>query len=279
MILRGETSFIIFGKVLAPAPTAAKMAIAEAAERLEAELDLLLAMYPESLSFSPKARELKYSQGDDEPGARRPAVLLLRLPDNYPLEGFPEVISATGHDREDLRSAAKAAFGSAGATAGEEVLDTLLLAFNDLVSSREGPHQSRAVQTPRQPESAGANALANRTVIIWLHHLLNTNKRKLALNPSTDGSNIVGLTKPGYPGVLLFSGERGAVASHVSELRNQRWQAFQIRYDTDDSGAQSDIWLFAHGAGIREVESMSDATRAIEDPQQREVFLASIGVK
>lgn len=58
----------------------------EATERLEAELDLLHAMYPDSLSFSPKARELKYSHcSENKASAKPPAILLLRLPDTYPL--------------------------------------------------------------------------------------------------------------------------------------------------------------------------------------------------
>ncbi|KAI1419695.1 hypothetical protein F5Y12DRAFT_776695 [Xylaria sp. FL1777] len=251
----------------------------EAADRLETELDLLLAMYPESLSFSPEARELKYSLCDDESSAKSPAVLMLRLPDTYPLAGFPEVISATGHHKEDLRSAAKDVFCSIGDPAGEEVLDALLLAFRDLVISRESPHQATTMQAIGQSESRGTDALANRTVIIWLHHLLNTNKRKLALNPSMAGVKISGVTKPGYPGVLIFSGERSAVESHVLELRNQRWQAFQIRYDTDNEGLPSEIWQFKHGAGICEVGSMSDVAQSIVDPQLKEVFLDSIGVK
>ncbi|GAW17924.1 hypothetical protein ANO14919_073930 [Xylariales sp. No.14919] len=251
----------------------------EAAERFGAELDLLLAMYPDSLGFSPKARELKYSHRHDESSAKPPAVLILRLPDTYPLSGLPEVISATGHYREDLRSATKAAFCSIGAPAGEEVLDALLLAFRDLVSSQESLHRNTALQEASRPKSSETNVPANRTVIIWLHHLLNTNKRKLALNPSMVGSDISGITKPGHPGVLIFSGESSAVESHVVELRNQRWQAFQIRYDTDNAGAPSEIWQFKHGAGICEVGAMSDVAQSIVDPALKEVFLGSIGVK
>ncbi|KAI0479715.1 hypothetical protein F4859DRAFT_477098 [Xylaria cf. heliscus] len=252
----------------------------EAAERLAAELDLLLAMYPDSLTFSPKARELKYSHcSDDEANAKPPAVLLLRLPDTYPLDGFPEAISATGHYKEDLRSATRATFCSIGAPAGEEVLDALLLAFGNLAGSQADSRRNATTQVTGQSASQTAVALANRTVIIWLHHLLNTNKRKLALNPSMADSKVSGVTKPGHPGVLVFSGERSAVESHVSELRSQRWQAFQVRYDTDDGGVPSEMWRFKHGEGIREVESMSDVTQSIVDPQQRGLFLSSMGVK
>ncbi|KAI1274120.1 hypothetical protein F5Y07DRAFT_226172 [Xylaria sp. FL0933] len=248
----------------------------EAAERFQAELDLLLAMYPESLSFSPKARELKYSHVDDDSNAKSLAVLTLRLPDTYPLSGAPEVISATGHNKEDLRSATKAVFSSLEAPAGEEVLDALLLAFGNLVSSQESLHEDTAIRATEQSKPSGT---ANRTVIIWLHHLLNTNKRKLALNPSMAGSKISGVTKPGYPGVMIFSGGRSAIDSHVSELRNQRWQAFQIRYDTDNDAVPSEIWQFKHGTGICEVGSMSDVVQSIVDPQLREIFLGCIGVK
>ncbi|KAI1165634.1 hypothetical protein F5B18DRAFT_610475 [Nemania serpens] len=250
----------------------------EAAERLEAELDLLLAMYPRTLSFSPKARELKYrSHCNEESSTRPPAILLLRLPDTYPLDGYPEIISAAGRYKEDLRAATKAAFSSIGAPAGDEVLDVLLLAFQDLVLSQDNSHQCEYAQ---QSESEGSDASHNRTIIIWLHHLLNTNKRRLALNPSMADPKISGVTKPGYPGVLIFSGERSVVNSHVLELRNQRWQAFQVRYDTDDGRAPpSEIWRFKHGVGICEVASMGDVAQSIVDPQHREVFLCSIGVK
>ncbi|KAH8166127.1 hypothetical protein CIB48_g2119 [Xylaria polymorpha] len=105
------------------------------------------------------------------------------------------------------------------------------------------------------------------------------NKRKLALNPSMAGSKMSEVTKPGYPGVLVFSGERSAVASHVLELRSQRWRVFQVRYDTDDGGVPSEIWRFKHGEGIREVKEISDVAQSFVDPQQRELFLCCIGVK
>ncbi|KAI0102824.1 hypothetical protein GGR51DRAFT_562279 [Nemania sp. FL0031] len=247
---------------------------AEAAERFEAELDLLLAMYPESLSFSPKARELKYVYCNDESSGKPPAILVLRLPDTYPLDGSPEFISATGHYKEDLRSTINSTFRSIRAPAGEEVLDVLLLAFGDLVSSQDNSNLRTTTQETRQSKLKESDVSTNKTVVIWLHHLLNTNKRKLALNPLLNNSKISGVTKPGYPGVLVFSGERNTVESHVSELRNQRWQAFQVRYETNDG-----LWEFKHGPGIYEVESMSDVAQSIVNPQQRDIFLSSIGIK
>ncbi|KAI1332536.1 hypothetical protein F5Y16DRAFT_118648 [Xylariaceae sp. FL0255] len=263
----------------------------EAAERLEAELELLFAMYPESLHWSPKARELKYAHiSDDATQADTPISLLLRIPDAYPVEGFPQVISATGKWKEDLRTAATERFRGVEAStpASEEVIDALLLTFEDLVSGQVKPAQQANAANDKagvdsHPKKDEQSQSANRTVVIWLHHLLNTNKRKLALNPSVESAKISGITKPGYPGVLIFSGERSAVNSHISELRKQKWQAFQIRFDSDgfdrEKERKVECWSFAHGKGIREVESMSDVTQDIVGEEEREVFLSCIGVK
>ncbi|KAI1812474.1 hypothetical protein GGS20DRAFT_557869 [Poronia punctata] len=242
----------------------------EASDRLQAELDLLFAMYPDSLSYSPKARELKYTHDHHSS-----ASLLLRLPETYPLEGAPEVISAVGPCKEDLRSATKETFLSIDGEEEEEVLDALILGFRDLVSSREvlsSKDDDLVVDRPGR--------VHNRTVVIWLHHLLNTNKRKLALSAA---GAISGVTKPGYPGVLVFAGEKSAVDSHVAELRNQKWQAFQIRYDVvgdaENSEGRSEAWRFKHGVGICEADSMSDLVQDILDPEHKDIFVRCVGIK
>ncbi|KAI0390149.1 hypothetical protein F5Y17DRAFT_446011 [Xylariaceae sp. FL0594] len=252
-------------------------------DRLQVELDLLFAMYPDTLTFLPKERELRFSYPDEETKPGRTPILLLRLPDSYPLRGFPEVLSAIGCFKEDLRSQTIDAFRSIEIPEGEEVLDALILSFCDLISSRKQAHEGRIDGSTRQSCPGESTGPANRTVVIWLHHLLNTNKRKLALNPFIAGAAISGITKPGYPGVMIFSGEESAVDLHVMELRNQRWQAFQIRYDDagdfSNRGKPREVWRFKHGTGIREVESMSDVVQGILDLEKRDVFIHCIGVK
>lgn len=280
-----------FSRVIFPMPMFPKMASVEATNRLEAELELLQAMYPEAISFSLKGREVKYvhvpAPDTCTPTSTSTSTLLLRLPDLYPAEGLPEVLSANGPQREDLRSPAKEAIASSGLVAGEEVLDAIILRFQDLLNSRassllneEEEDRARGNLSRQDDDDNGQQF---RTVVIWLHHLLNTNKRKLALNPTIagPGSQINGLTKPGYPGVLVFSGPKSSVDAHVSELRSQRWQAFQVRYDSDNDVEvdSKSCWSFVHGIGIREVESMSELTQGISDTGQRGIFLHAIGVK
>ena len=178
------------------------MADEEAADRLQAELELLEAMYPEAVSFSPKAREVRYVHTSPN------GTLVLRLSDLYPEEGLPEAITATGPRREDLRSAAKEAISGLQLAPGEEVLDAIIFAFQELLAS----YVSSDSMKEEQAYDTGSTAEGEqcRTVVIWLHHLLNTNKRKLALNPTVSNATqpISGLTKPGYPGILVYSGPK-----------------------------------------------------------------------
>ena len=101
----------------------------------------------------------------------------------------------------------------------------------------------------------GVQTCALPILIVWLHHLLNTNKRKQALSPSLPG--VSGITKPGYPGVLIYSGSSEAVHEHVDALKQLNWQAFQVRYESDEA------WTFTHGEGIKEVEAMKDVVAEV----------------
>lgn len=253
-----------------------------AQERLQQELELLEAMYPESVAFDSRSRELRYSPVADRNRLAK-EVLVLRLPDHYPAKGLPDLITAKDSRSLDARTQVSSAFSKLAVVEGEESLDAFILAFQDFInesaedapSGQEDAGNTKAQEIKRPP----------KTVVIWLHHLLNTNKRKLALDPSFDGGPMSGLTKPGYPGVMIFSGPKDMVDSHVAELRSQRWQAFQVRYDSEETergggGNDDDFsWGFQPCAGVREVETLSEMTQAISRAEHREMFLRVMGLK
>lgn len=266
----------------------------EVEERLGNELGLLEAMYPECIAFDSRRRELKYSPapGDDGPPK---GVLVLRLPDHYPAKGLPDLITAKDANGLDARTQVSAAFSKLGVVEGEEALDAYILAFQEFIneSAEDQLDRGQDAATTQEGKEDGKQQ-PRKTVVIWLHHLLNTNKRKLALSPSLDGASVSGLTRPGYPGVMVFSGPKDAVDSHVAELRAQRWQAFQVRYDSSEEvaggrekGADGDdkddgsfaSWGFEHGAGVREVESLGEMALGIPGGEHRETFLRVMGLK
>lgn len=249
-----------------------------ATSRLDNELQLLEAMYPGQIHYDPAARQLKFAAGLS-------STLHLRLPARYPdAGGLPDVIGAHGAHQTDLRSQTREAIRGLALSEGEEVLDAVIAVFEELVcaqaaSQEVAPLETRRQQQQKEPTQGsrpGQDTAPSRTVVIWLHHLLNTHKRKLALSPPPSTPPVSGITKPGYPGILLYTGPSAAVSEHVHALRAQNWQAFQVRYEADAA------WTLAHGQGVREVERMSDVVKAVEEEgtvEQKMEFLKAVGIK
>lgn len=218
-------------------------------------------MYPEQIEYDAQSRQLKFGEHS--------ARLQLRLPERYPEANLPDVVAAW-NAKQDLRDRTVAAVRDAGLIEGEEALDAIIACFQRIVET------SCTDNTPAGTDDQGAASARpepSKTVIIWLHHLLALSKRKLALSPAA----VSGLTKPGYPGVMVFSGPAREVADHVDALRAQKWQAFQVRYEGEEA------WVFSHGPGIQEVETMAEMVQAVEagsnGSRQRRDFLRAVGIK
>ncbi|KAF2213435.1 hypothetical protein CERZMDRAFT_39129 [Cercospora zeae-maydis SCOH1-5] len=230
----------------------------EREERLATELELLGSMYPEQVTYTEKGREIAYTSGTGS--------LKLRLPDGYLEDSHPDVISASV-GKQDIRDQMKQCIDRS--EIGEEVLDAVINDFIDICeTSRHTGAEAAGTQVPSQA-IADSSAPQSFTVIIWLHHLLNTNKRKLALHPA---DTVSGITKPGYPGVLIYSGPTKDVQEHVNELKAQNWQAFQPRLESDEG------WTFKHGRGVIEVEAMKDVVADLDD-ERKEEFLEAMRIK
>ena len=166
------------------------------ASRLEIELDLLEAMYPAQIHYDTPSRQLKFSYGA--------SALHLRLPESYPDAGLPDVISATNASKTDLRVRTRDVVKELGLVEGEEVLDVIIAAFQQILETKvdcAAPSHRECEQNTELPRAGQGQV---RTVIIWLHHLLNTHKRKLALSPPPSSPPVSGITKPGYPGILIY---------------------------------------------------------------------------
>lgn len=226
-------------------------------DRLATELALLESMYPDQIRYSEKAREVSY---------RSPVGnFTLRLPSGYLASELPEVLSANAGST-DLRERLKQQLK--GCDEGEEVLDSIVLSFIQLAEAAE---EQTAANGIRHGPGTQENALEGKaTVIVWLHHLLNTNKRKQALSPPLPG--VSGVTKPGYPGVLVYSGPATAVHEHVNELKQLNWAAFQVRLESEEE------WSFAHGHGVTECEAMKEVVAEVGE-QHKEVFLEAMRMK
>ena len=225
-------------------------------DRRRAELEILQAMYPE---VEIEADEITYSTASGS--------LHLRLPHGYLHDEHPEVIAATVGKldaRDQLRKRVK------GCTIGEEILDSIFLAFHEELDS-QAKCSTAQDSTQTKPQRSAQQSLGERaTVVVYLHHLLNTAKRKEVLTPPS--ADVSGVSKPGYPGVLIFSGPASEVRRHVFALKQLNWQAFQPRLEVDEE------WTFAHGRGVKEVETMKDVVAELGE-EKRSEFLKAMRIK
>lgn len=226
--------------------------------RVEDEVALLEAMYPEEVKYNSRSKEIFYNHSG--------ASLLVRMSDSYPEGEAPQIISASSAGKGDLRDRLMHAVVSL--PVGEEGLDAIFNAFQELLADAES---QGATRDNLALDKGAVSSLdeTKQTTIIWLHHLVNTKKRKLCLSPADHA--VSGLSKPGYPGVLVFSGPALGVNEHVHVLKQQSWAAFQIRYEDESK------WSFQHGAGVREVETMGEVVRSVGD--RKNDFLEAIRMR
>ena len=121
------------------------------------------------------------------------------------------------------------------------------------------------------PSTSSEQVSDDKTVItlIWFHHLLSTTKRKAILSIQ----NLKGISKPGYPGILVLQGAKSALAEAITELKQMRWQAIQIRAELETSPEQQ------ISEGIHEVETVAEVVERIDKLGLGEWCLSALRMK
>ncbi|GAA5838062.1 hypothetical protein JCM3766R1_004189 [Sporobolomyces carnicolor] len=158
--------------------------------------------------------------------------------------------------------------------------------------------QSRAEERRQEPPKPGPIAL--KCTLIWSHHLLATSKRKDIIAWSTELS-LFGISKPGYPGVIVVEGCRENVDEFVWRIKQLQWKALQIRCEQDgqvavvpDSVAASDSleWTMRNKSQlgpvlstdpsdkicVREVEGLNELGEIMREGGLEVVFLTALKI-
>jgi hypothetical protein len=108
----------------------------------------------------------------------------------------------------------------------------------------------------------------NFVILIWIHHLLSTTKRKAILALEA----LRGLSKPGYPGILVLQGPKDALDNAVTNLKAMKWQAMQVRAEIECNDKQLKD-------GIHEVEKVSEVVEKLEELQLGDWCLSALRMK
>lgn len=241
--------------------------------RLEVELQLLESMYRDQTHYHRGNGKFKF---DTSKGGS----LHLQIPVRYPEDGPIFVISAHDDSKKDIKDKVKDEIELIDAAQqGEERLDAIIAYFLEVVDQVANADVQDDIHTAEAAKGHDSTlnnySEPSKTVIVWLHHLLALGKRKLATSPPP---TVRGITKPGYPGILVFTGPGSAVSDHVNTLKAENWQAFQVRYEGEE------LWELAGGVEtVREVETMAELVKMLEageqGAKQKEEFLKAAGIK
>ncbi|GAA5922723.1 uncharacterized protein JCM15063_003402 [Sporobolomyces koalae] len=153
-------------------------------------------------------------------------------------------------------------------------------------------------EQPRRVQPSGPIAL--KTTLIWSHHLLATSKRKDIVAWSTE-LGLFGVSKPGYPGVIVIEGMKENVEEFVWRIKQLQWKALQIRCEEDGdvvtppediAPTEAVSWVVRNRSHlgpvlsrdpndkicVREVEKLNDLGDIMRQANLEEVFLTALKI-
>ena len=179
-------------------------------------------------------------------------TLQLTLPREYPTGANPVVTftapSLSKANHHTLQANLNDYLSSQSSSREERLLE-IVQSFTDGIPSQSSPIP--AVETSEATQSASNNT--SSIVLIWFHHLLSTRKRKAILALQS----LRGISKPGYPGILVLQGPKDILEDAITELKGMRWQAMQVRAEIGNHEKQLN-------EGIHEVETVAAVVEQME---------------
>ncbi|KAL1637772.1 hypothetical protein SLS56_000327 [Neofusicoccum ribis] len=234
---------------------------AENRERQENEVALLESMYPDELEIikQPKGLDEEFELEIHLDPAHSLSFVL--SPRTYPASSAPQVFLSFGSDvPNDTRKCLRARLREIveQQEPGIECVDLIIGDFRqtlDDMSAAADDSSSHNVDQNPNPHAAETEGLR---VVLWMHHLLATSKRRAIVQLSKE-LGLGGFSKPGYPGSVYVEGEAAAVRTFVDELKSMRWQAIQER--ATENAQMSSLTL---APGIQEVQGLGDIAERLK---------------
>ncbi|EKG12687.1 hypothetical protein MPH_10186 [Macrophomina phaseolina MS6] len=245
-------------------------------ERQLNEIALLQSMYPEELRV---VKQPTTPADDFEIDIRLDAgheLSFVLSPHSYPASSVPQVFASFGPNvsngvRKRLRARLRDIVDQQ--EAGIECVDLIISDFRQALDDLHAAACHGAAQRHYDaPEEARQSE--GLRVVLWMHHLLATSKRRAIVQLSKE-LGLGGFSKPGYPGSVYVEGEASAVRAFVDELKvrlrqaqdvlfmltaqTMRWQAIQER--ASESVPLASIAL---APGIQEVQGLGNVAEGLK---------------
>lgn len=163
--------------------------------------------------------------------------------------------------------------------AGIECVDLVFSEFRHAVKD-DSAHQSVQDDAAIEDGAGEEHNMKGLRVVLWMHHLLATSKRKGIVQLAKELS-LAGYSKPGYPGSVYVEGQADNVNSFVEELKSWRWQAIQQRASV--AVPVSDLALLAGSKGIEEVHGLGEIVEGLKRSEKSgkvaELYIEAMKIK
>ncbi|KAJ1958905.1 hypothetical protein IWQ62_004829 [Dispira parvispora] len=221
--------------------------------------------------------------------SRQPPVYLeIYVPTQYP-RTYPQVqVEGIPWTREEHREFSQFVDEQCEKYKGQTCLVALIEDVTEWLTARIDKYNDMAVsgEKPKEPPTPSNAPVRTLTcVVLWMHHLLSTTKRKQICQWALD-LDLFGISKPGYPGVLIAEGPTDAINEYVRRLKALRWQALVVRWEDTvpvppEYTNMEDAYRIAPvlgQRGVREVESMSQASELMARAGLKHAFLTALKI-
>ncbi|BGP21381.1 DUF1115 domain containing protein [Rhodotorula toruloides] len=135
-------------------------------------------------------------------------------------------------EQADLRRQLEEVFKRCQDEADPLPVFNVLTALQEYLAAHPPASASHPSTPPNLTRPHHFGRLQLKTVLMWSHHLLATSKRKDIVAWSTE-LELWGLSKPGYPGVIIAEGLASNVDHFIQVVKSWQWKALQVRCELD----------------------------------------------
>ncbi|SCZ90508.1 BZ3500_MvSof-1268-A1-R1_Chr1-3g02032 [Microbotryum saponariae] len=169
------------------------------------------------------------------------------------------------------------------------------LALNPLTEPTRPSRPGQGVDGHHEDKCIAIKELRSKCTLLWSHHLLATGKRKKIVQWSTE-LGLWGISKPGYPGVIIVEGLEADADEFVHRIKQLNWKALQVRCEhvsdilptppPEVSAPGRHEWLLRHHASlapvltdeirVKEVAGMNEVAELMKQAGLEHVFKSAL---
>ena len=265
-------------------------------DEIEALRSILGEKSVQCVAISDNILSIQLISTSPEPEQTFKATLTLQLSRSYPSHSPPQFMSIDCQNVPGFNGSSCAAiFQNIWADAeGEVCLYDMISWLNERLTDIEEDEKYMKLQ--HQNDSALATALATADSIqhinnytpthfgrrcIYTHHTIANSKRTAVIRTALQ-LGLSGISKIGWPGVIVIEGDENACQEYVRYVSSLRWKQLTVRgeevYEMKEEDTIDSLRAFPPGFQEFGEKCMSDAAKTCRDVGLEDLFLTAMKI-